>query len=89
MEGVGVGRLVHYTDPKFAGGECRAALIVRVWNEQGTCNLTVFPDWGNDHRAGPSDNGGSFWATSVQNREVLLAANPEIVGPTWHWPERV
>lgn len=80
---VTVGRIVHYTDPALARGECRPAIVVRVWGDNGVCNLTVFPDWSNEGKE------GSFWATSVQFRDSF--PDGEAVQKrqaVWHWPER-
>ena len=84
MEGVAVGRIVHFVPPgESAGPRHLAAMIVRVWvAETGYVNLTVFPDWGNDKQeyAG-GDGGGISWETSV-----YFSAEPK--PRTWHWPER-
>ncbi len=78
MQGVSEGRVVHYVlDSGPYRGQHRAALIVRVWNPgTGMVNLTVFPDWDNDHAST-----GMFWATSVPYSE-------EHEERSWHWPER-
>lgn len=71
-----VGRIVHRrlrTDARE--GECRPAMIVKVWNPQsGLVNLTVFPDGGND------GEGLTKHETSVGHF---------MKGPgtyVWHWP---
>ncbi len=80
MEGLTEGRMVHFVMPD---GEHRAAIVVRVWRPQrpeqpGYCNLTVFPDGGND---GPCNETGLRRECSVLYSE---AKEPR----TWHWIER-
>jgi hypothetical protein len=42
MEGLGIGRIVHFIDER---GETSAAIVTKVWNQETGCvNLTVFPD---------------------------------------------
>lgn len=88
MDGLIEGRIVHYV---LKDGEHRPAIIVKVWNINGTCNLTVFPDWQNDNV--PEKMGSAKlekmgqgtalrWATSI-----LYSDEPK--PGTWHWIERV
>lgn len=78
MDGVVEGRIVHFVmDHGPYVGQHRAAMIVRVWNTAtGMANLTVFPDWDNDHV--PE---GLSWQPSVPYSE-------DHEPRTWHWIER-
>jgi len=86
MEGLSVGRIVHFKNPRFDNGACRAAMIVRVWSTSGTVNLTVFPDWSNDSKDGTGQ--GVRWETSVQH-ESQLSEESLATANSWHWPEHV
>lgn len=84
MDGLTEGRIVHYVMPS---GEHRPAIVVRVWNSEGTCNLTVFPDWGNDNKPGNGiginmgQGTALLWATSILHSD-------EPKPGTWHWIEK-
>lgn len=85
MEGLAVGRFVHYV---LSDGQHRAAVIVRIFPEmaaEGTVNLYVFLDGANDARVphGAEITPGMIWATSAHYDEVGDKEH------TWHWPERV
>lgn len=90
MEGVAVGRIVHYRGTDLRNGGCVAAMIVQEWGEaggeNGNVNLTLFPDWSNDRTPGPSREAqsGVAWRTSIAYSE----GDREDGGPSWHWPER-
>lgn len=75
MEGLAVGRIVHYvsSDTEF---RCRPALVLHVWSEQGTVNLAVFPDGLND--AGGGDR--LWWRTSVTPQ----APDDPALRASWH-----
>jgi hypothetical protein len=46
MDGLGIGRIVHFTD---TSGETHAAIVTRVWDQEtGSVNLSVFVE--NDER---------------------------------------
>jgi hypothetical protein len=92
--GLTVGHIVHYV---MARGECRAAIVVRVFTGQpayeGMANLMVFLDGHND--TGDATNfplGGTlmgntlWWATSVHYHQP---DGQGAVAHTWHRPERV
>ncbi len=81
MEGLSVGRIVHFKSPRGVETTCRAAMIVRVWGDNGTVNLTLFPDWSNDNE--PS---GIVWKTSIQHESQLPEGH---TSDSWHWPEKV
>lgn len=80
MEGLSVGRIVHYFNPDFGEVTPRAAMIVRVWGDNGTVNLRVFLDGSND-KAIPE------WQTSVQHISQFPdpANQPRVY---WDWPAR-
>jgi len=84
MDGLIEGRIVHYVMPD---GQHRPAIIIRVWNPEGTCNLTVFPDWSNDNQSGygAGINMGQgtalLWATSIVHSVIPKPG-------TWHWIEK-
>ncbi len=81
MEGLTVGRMVHFVIPEKTrnAGEHRAAIVVRVFDQNsGSANLHVFLDGSNDEAVVPQ---GNAWVTSVPYSE-----EPE--PRTWHWIER-
>lgn len=45
MEGLTEGRMVHFV---MQNGEHRPAVVVKVWNTDGTANLQVWTDGAND-----------------------------------------
>ena len=79
MEGLAVGRIVHYVLESGNRGESRPAIVVRLWEpgggDNGCAQLQVFTDDQND--ALP----GTVWRTSVTHD---AAGSPG----TWHWPKR-
>lgn len=96
MEGVAVGRIVHFFDPKLDGP--RAAMIVRD-NGGGSVNLKVFLDtddgakyndamqWSDGDKGGyhaAIGAGGTVWATSI-NHKGTVSSPPSTY---WDWPER-
>lgn len=80
MEGVGIGRIVHFVLDQPAHDEVRPGIIVRLFEpmggNEGVCNLQVFTDEANDRLP------GIIWVTSVK-----YSAEPE--ARTWHWPPRI
>lgn len=81
IPGLGVGRIVHYVMPaeSRSPGECRPAIIVRVWGRNyGYVNLQVVTDGDND---GVTAAGETWWRTSVPYSPDLPALG------TWHFPE--
>lgn len=95
LQGVTVGRVVHYHDGKWrifsveSGRQpepsaCRGAMIVQVWRPavKGYVNLTVFTDWTNDHPQGTPGDRGMRWETSVDYSAEVLGENRR----SWHWP---
>lgn len=92
IPGLGIGRIVHFvpgnppqraddpTVPQMAPAQ--AAMIVRVWNDQGMVNLSVFPDGSNDSQPLRLVNEKmNYWATSVE-----YSAEPK--PHSWHWPAK-
>lgn len=82
MEGLAVGRTVHYVLEDGNRGDVRPAVVVRIWDHggpQGTCNLQVFTDGRND---GEQYASGIAWKTS-------RCYDPDGAPGTWHWPPRV
>lgn len=81
IEGLAIGRIVHYVSPdlmRVAEHRHQAAIIVAIWDKDtGYCNLDVFPDGSNDG----VQSGQMLWATSILYSE---AKEPN----TWHWPEK-
>lgn len=72
MEGLGVGRVVHYAVDRETSF---AAIVTNVLNKEiGLVNLTVFRDL-------PGNDGAVFRALS---RGFSEAGEPG----TWHWPPR-
>lgn len=78
MDGLTEGCIVHYV---LSNGDHRPAIIVKVWNSDGTANMTVFTDWVNDGKEFPIKD-GKFWATSVTFDDQ--GKRPY----TWHWIEK-
>ena len=92
IEGLSVGRIVHYVlESGRCKGDHRPAIVVRDWKqENGLVQLQVFTDGLNDDFTAGFTVGheGTFeviqntiWRTSVHYDE-----NKE--PGTWHWPER-
>lgn len=88
MEGLSPGRIVHFFHPKLRGP--RAAIIVKVWGDSGTVNLTVFTDWRNDSElAGYNSfdaDGPALWATSIPHKDQVGSTDGKIY---WDWPTKV
>ena len=82
MEGLAVGRMVHYVlEDGPSKGQVRPATVVRIWEGSagGCCQLQVLTDGHND---GEQYAGGIAWKTS---RLYDADGKPG----TWHWPPRV
>lgn len=86
MQGLTEGRIVHFVMPD---GKHRPAIIVQVWNPEGTVNLQVFTDGLNDERTVSGEESTAFndsvktgilWRTSIVYSEDK---EPD----TWHWVE--
>jgi hypothetical protein len=81
MDGLAVGRIVCYTvhegdlnpTQKAHAGDSIAALVVKVNNEDGLVNLTLFPDWSNNgfftYGSATPQPLGIAWKTSVEYSE--------------------
>ena len=97
IQGVTVGRVVHFHDGRAArrfnagkqaveeaATQCRAGMVVRVWAPatKGYVNLSVFTDWTNDHPSGTPGDRGMRWETSVDYSADVLGENRR----SWHWP---
>ena len=76
MQGLTEGRIVHFVLPD---GQHRAALVSRVWNDDGVVNLHVFVDQANDRQI-KADNG------ILLQTSVTFSEEPQ--PGTWHWIER-
>lgn len=77
MEGVGVGRIVHYT---AYNNVCLASIITGINPDKpGQVNLVVFTSLPN---VNGNDSGGVQFHFHVNYSE-------EVKPGTWHWPERV
>lgn len=76
MDGVAVGRVVHYVSYGTPGGEypsvCRAAIITEVLEPYPAVSLCVL---------NPT---GMFF-----NQNVPYDDHDPPVGGSWHWPERI
>ncbi len=96
MDGVTVGRVVHYVlEGGRSKGEHRPAIIVRDWEqENGLVNMQVFTDGYNDEfresAAGMQSNGQAvglnFSANTLWRTSIHYSEEKEL--GTWHWPER-
>lgn len=86
MDGaVVVGRTVHYCQEGGrqgqGKGECRPAVVVRVWDANaGTSNLVVTQDGANDRGATSPEGPLHSWKTSI------VKGGPGEPGK-WHWPQ--
>lgn len=79
MDGLTIGRIVHYVFPGPFGDECPAT-VVGVWQD-GLVNLQLFPDSDNEGKNNQRVRLEDRWRTSIKFSENK--------GPhTWHWPER-
>ncbi|UBF29857.1 hypothetical protein K9N68_37235 (plasmid) [Kovacikia minuta CCNUW1] len=83
MEGLTEGKIVHYVLCHHKSeGQVRPAIVTRVWRdgngkpmENGSCQLTVFPDQSND------ELGETMAVSSVYYDELGKPG-------TWHWISR-
>lgn len=77
MKGLVPGRIVHFADATSGSMAHRAAIVTRVFNDDGTVNLTVW-----------APGGGSESLTSVlpDTADGKLGGTMPTPG-TWHWPE--
>lgn len=84
MEGVAIGRIVHYFHPRYT--RPRAAIIVEDWGDgggdAGRVNLRVFLDGTNDSL---ENNHATSWETSVVHKS---AAAEQHAAHYWDWPAR-
>ena len=92
MDGLAIGRIVHYVMPD---GKHRPAIVVNIWGESGMSNLQVITDGSNDLPYTPEEKEkfsnfgmdadavrhGHIWKTSISFSE-------EPQPNTWHWPEK-
>jgi len=93
MEGLSIGRIVNYSihesdlneTQKSHVGEVIAALVVKVCNEDGIVNLTLFPDWSNSgfltYGSATPQPLGISWKTSVEYSKDHSPGK-------WSWPLR-
>jgi len=101
MEGLTVGRIVHYVlESGRSKGEHRPAIVVRDWSNpelpgsDGMVQLQVFTDGGNDglETSFPVNNGlaGSYTRqTDLMIWRTSVHYDIHLAPGTWHWPERV
>lgn len=88
MEGLAIGRIVHFVLPSGrSAGQHRPAIVVRLWGTPTAdytpaVQLQVLTDGTNDFDRETPGADGLLWATSVPYSE-------EPKPYTWHWPERV
>ena len=94
MQGLAVGRMVHYVlSGGRSAGQVRPAIVVRNWDDEalsyppGTCNLHVFLDGAND--TGSECEATSGWIGSVHFDETEAQTGRGYKPGTWHWPPRV
>lgn len=71
MKGLIEGRIVHYVNQM---GVHMAAIVTKVWNDQGCCNLFVF-------LAGIATADEGCPKTSINFDETMAKG-------TWHWVEQ-
>ena len=93
MDGLSIGRIVHYSvhesdlneTQKSHSGELIAAMVVKVWDEDGLVDLTLFPDWSYSgfftYGSATPQPLGIAWKTSVEYSE-------EPAPGKWSWPPR-
>lgn len=94
MEGVSVGRIVHYVmeEGHQEAGHVRPAMIVALFEPQGGAagmvQLQVFTDGSND---GEEAKSGIIWRTSIPFADQRVPEDQKFPWPgrTWHWPPRV
>jgi len=84
MEGLGVGRIVHYNPG--ADQPCHAAIVTKVVRkDEGMVNLTTFYPGG-----GTRDCHMVFADAGMTSADVGAPETPLVLytSGTWHWPER-
>lgn len=88
IEGLAVGRIVHYIIGQHDGlpaavGRHRPAIVVNDFlTDAGTVNLQVFLDCLNDTRGSHIEGQSMAWVTS------RVYDDTGTVPGQWHWPER-
>jgi hypothetical protein len=88
MEGLTIGRIVHYVmESGLSQGAHRPAIVVRDWNkENGLVQLQVFTDSMSDRYVADDYEFGN--SPNVLHRASVRYSENKEEG-TWHWPERV
>ena len=79
MQGLGIGRIVHYRlsiDDKGVDSGIRPAVITHVWNDEGLVNLQIFLD-------------GSLDRTEIPTAKTSVPYAPEGKVGYWHWPPKL
>lgn len=87
-----IGRVLHFVIDKGHKLQCRPALVVEDWPEQGKpgyVNLVVFVDGSNDKPTAQRPNNTAemwelnptLWETSVMPNHAVRAHR------SWHWPK--
>jgi hypothetical protein len=102
VDEVQIGRVLHFVIFKRGRSQCRPALVVEDWPDQGRpgyCNLVVFPDGTNDGLYGTDihrhhlgiDKNPAF--TGIANNSLLVHWETSVLPNhavkavgTWHWP---
>jgi hypothetical protein len=84
MDCLTIGRIVHYVLPSGRGmGQCRPAIIVRVWDDtSGMSNLVLFHDGSNDDA--DHDRNKPHDPTPLVEWKTSIAAGEGV--NRWHWP---
>ena len=92
MDGLIEGRIVHYVMPD---GNHVPAIVVKVWNPNGTSNLQIFTDGVNSLPSTPEENrkfdSFGFWPDEIRHGHLWITSirySEEKEPGTWHWIEK-
>lgn len=91
VEGLTVGRIVHYVEGTPNGAVHLAAIVTKVWDkESGVVNLAIFSDWSDVYQeiVIPQDDGLDYKLQVVINGETSVLYDENKGLSTWHWIER-
>lgn len=98
VDEVQIGRVLHFVIEKGQVVQCRPALVVEDWPNQGKpgyCNLVVFPDGTNDgaygtdqhmHNHGIAKTDGANTSLLVRWETSVLPNHAVRSVRSWHWP---
>ena len=89
MDGLTVGRMVHYVEGLTDGDIHLAAIVTKVWNDEGKVNLAAFGDMSDVVDEITYSHEADELTEYLAVRPVTEVPYDENKGlSTWHWIER-